>query len=96
TGLRDDPGAVVEGARPEDVALVTGRTDDALDAFRDRIAQGAGDPETWVGLALAARAAGHPAGAPLLAAPELAMALHTGQDPLDLALALTPGGSPVP
>ncbi|MER5433195.1 HEXXH motif domain-containing protein [Streptomyces sp. NPDC002588] len=100
TGLRDDPGAVVEGARPEDVALVTGRWDEALAAFRARIARGEGDPESWVGLALAARATGHPAGPPLLAAPELAMALHEERngrcDPLDIGLALAETGSPVP
>lgn len=94
--LRDDPGAVVVGARPEDVALVEGRTAEALGAFRARIGRGDGDPETWVGLGLAARAAGDPAGEGLLARPELAMALHTelnGQaDPLELgrALAATP------
>ncbi|GAB7109275.1 HEXXH motif domain-containing protein [Streptomyces phaeofaciens JCM 4814] len=87
--VRDDPGAVVEGARPEDVALVTGRVSEALDAFRARIARGDGDPESWVGLGLAARATGNPAGAALLAAPELAMALYAeaggrGRDPLEL------------
>ncbi|MFF3939167.1 HEXXH motif domain-containing protein [Streptomyces phaeofaciens] len=87
--FRDDPGAVVEGARPEDVALVTGRVSEALDAFRARIASGDGDPESWVGLGLAARATGNPAGAALLAAPELAMALYAeaggrGRDPLGL------------
>ena len=53
-----------------------GRAVDALDAFRARIDRGDGDPETWVGLGLAARAAGDPAGDGLLARPELAMALH--------------------
>ncbi|MEU2298701.1 HEXXH motif domain-containing protein [Streptomyces antibioticus] len=89
TGLDDDPGAVVEGARPEDVALVTGRTAEALEAFRDRIVRGDGDPESWTGLALAAHATGDPAGEALLAAPERALALYArlgnqGSDPLEL------------
>ncbi|MFI9250179.1 HEXXH motif domain-containing protein [Streptomyces sp. NPDC053069] len=84
------PGAVVEGARPEDVALVTGRTGEALDAFRSRIVRGEGDPETWTGLALAARAHGDPGGEALLAAPELAMALYAlgERDPLELGRTL--------
>jgi hypothetical protein len=90
--LRDDPGAVVAGARPEDIALVEGRTVEALGAFRARIDRGEGDPETWVGLGLAARAAEDPAGDGLLARPELAMALHTELDgqagPLELGRAL--------
>ncbi|MFD8132525.1 HEXXH motif domain-containing protein [Streptomyces mirabilis] len=96
--LRDDPGAVVAGARIEDIALVEGRTAEALSAFRARIGRGDGDPETWVGLGLAARAAGDPAGDGLLARPELAMALHgelDGQaDPLALGRALANGPGP--
>ncbi|MFE7812959.1 HEXXH motif-containing putative peptide modification protein [Streptomyces sp. NPDC057433] len=91
-GLRDDPGATVSGARPEDVALVAGRAAEALRAFRARILGGDGDPETWVGLGLAARAEGDPAGEGLLARPHLAMAVH-GElggraDPLELGRAL--------
>ncbi|KAB1147326.1 HEXXH motif domain-containing protein [Streptomyces luteolifulvus] len=86
--LREDPGATVDGARPEDVDLVTGRTTPALAAFRARIARGDGDPETWVGLGLAARAEGDPAGEALLARPELAMAQYADAggrpDPLEL------------
>lgn len=91
--LRDDPGAVVEGALAEDVALVEGRTEEALRAFHARALRG-GDPDAWVGLGLAARAAGDPAGEGLLAHPDHAMALHTalaGQaDPLELGRALAP------
>ncbi|MFE2585718.1 HEXXH motif domain-containing protein [Streptomyces sp. NPDC059378] len=85
-----DPEALAEGARFEDVALVTGRTDEALDAFRSRITRSGGDPESWTGLALAARATGDPAGETLLAAPELAMALYPQwhRDPLELGRAL--------
>lgn len=88
--LREDPGATVEGARPEDVALVTGDTAAALRAYRERILRGRGDPETWVGLGLAARAAGDPAGEALLARPELAMAVRAelGADPLAVARGL--------
>jgi HEXXH motif-containing protein len=90
--LRDDPGAVVSGARPEDVDLVSGRTGEALKAFRARILGGDGDPESWVGLGLAARAEGDPAGERLLARPELVMAVHRelggDTDPLDLARGL--------
>ncbi|MEV7860839.1 HEXXH motif domain-containing protein [Streptomyces hirsutus] len=98
-GLRDDPGAVVSGARPEDVDLVTGRTAEALRAFRARILGGDGDPETWVGLGLAARAEGDAAGEGLLAHPHLAMAVHSEldgrADPLELgrALAVADGDS---
>nr|WP_260859847.1 HEXXH motif-containing putative peptide modification protein [Streptomyces cupreus] len=88
--LREDPGATVEGARPEDIALVTGDTAAALSAYRERILRGAGDPETWVGLGLAARSAGDPAGEALLARPELVMAVHAelGADPLEVARGL--------
>ncbi|MFE6333308.1 HEXXH motif domain-containing protein [Streptomyces sp. NPDC057806] len=88
--LREDPGATVEGARPEDAALVTGDTEGALRACRERILSGRGDPETWVGLGLAARAAGDPAGAALLERPELVMAVHAelGGDPLAVARGL--------
>ncbi|MER7486924.1 HEXXH motif domain-containing protein [Streptomyces sp. NPDC126497] len=92
--LRDDPGATVSGARPEDVDLVTGRTAEALRACRARIARGEGDPETWVGLGLAARAEGDPAGEGLLAHPELVTALYTEldgrADPLELGRAFAP------
>ncbi|MGV9450075.1 HEXXH motif domain-containing protein [Streptomyces sp. NPDC003635] len=92
--LCDDPGATVEGARPEDVALVRGDTAQASRAFRERILRGAGDPETWVGLGLAARAAGDPAGEALLARPELVMAVHgelgPDADPLATALLTRP------
>ncbi|MFI1566168.1 HEXXH motif domain-containing protein [Streptomyces sp. NPDC020490] len=96
--LRDDPGATVAGARPEDVALVEGRTADALHTLRERVLRGDADPETWVGLGLAARAEGDPAGAGLLSRPELAIALHAelggAADPLALgrALAADAGG----
>ncbi|MDT9698803.1 HEXXH motif domain-containing protein [Streptomyces sp. P17] len=88
--LREDPGATVEGARPEDVALVTGDTAAALRAYRERILHGDGDPETWVGLGLAARAAGDPAGETVLARPELVMAVHAelDGDPLEVARGL--------
>jgi HEXXH motif-containing protein len=90
--LRDDPGAVVGGALPEDVSLVAGHTAEARRAFHARIVRSDGDPEAWVGLGLAARAEGDRAGEGLLACPELAMALHTelnGQaDPLELGRAL--------
>lgn len=90
--LRADPGATVEGARPEDVALVTGDAKTALGLCRERIVRGDGDPESWVGLGLAARAAGDPAGEALLARPELVMAVHTERggaaDPLDVARSL--------
>ncbi|MFJ1974295.1 HEXXH motif domain-containing protein [Streptomyces sp. NPDC087903] len=86
--LRADPGATVEGARPEDADLVMGRTAEARAAFRTRIVRGDGDPESWVGLGLAARAEGDPAGAELLAHPHLAMARYAGSDgsadPLEL------------
>ncbi|MBZ9641943.1 HEXXH motif domain-containing protein [Streptomyces sp. PSKA30] len=92
--LRDDPGATVSGARPEDIDLVTGRTAEALRACHARIVRGEGDPETWVGLGLAARAEGDPAGEGLLAQPELAAALHTEldgrADPLELGRMLAP------
>ncbi|WP_129798488.1 hypothetical protein [Streptomyces sp. F001] len=42
--LRDDPGATVSGARPEDIDLVTGRTAEALRACHARIVRGEGDP----------------------------------------------------
>ncbi|MGW4669628.1 HEXXH motif domain-containing protein [Streptomyces sp. NPDC004324] len=91
--LRDAPGAVVTGALPEDVALVEGRTEEALDGFRARVVRG-GDPDAWVGLGLAARARADRAGEGLLARPELAMALHTAldgrADPLELGRALAP------
>ncbi|MER6674500.1 HEXXH motif domain-containing protein [Streptomyces sp. NPDC000983] len=96
--LREDPGATVEGARPEDIALVTGDNARALEAFRARILRGDGDPETWVGLGIAARASGDPAGGALLARPELVMAVHaelgTDADPLDAArgITLSPSG----
>ncbi|MFE0672107.1 HEXXH motif domain-containing protein [Streptomyces sp. NPDC058867] len=90
--LREDPGAAVEGARPEDIALVTGDTAGALAAFRARLLRGDGDPETWVGLGLAARAAGDPAGEALLGRPELVMAAHAElgweSDPLETARGL--------
>ncbi|MFH0519230.1 HEXXH motif domain-containing protein [Streptomyces sp. M41] len=90
--LRDDPGGTVSGARPEDIALVTGDPAGALSACLARIGRGDGDPETWVGLGLAARAAGDPAGDALLARPQWAMALHTElggrADPLRLGRAL--------
>ncbi|MFB6642641.1 HEXXH motif domain-containing protein [Streptomyces chartreusis] len=90
--LRDDPGATVSGARPEDVALVTGRGAEALRTCHTRIVRGDGDPETWVGLGLGARAAGDPAGAGVLAHPELVMALHARlggrADPLELGRAV--------
>ncbi|MGW3631466.1 HEXXH motif domain-containing protein [Streptomyces sp. NPDC005122] len=91
--LRDDPGAVVAGALDEDVALVEGRTTEALHAFHERAVRG-GDPDAWVGLGLAARAGADRAGEGLLARPELAMALHTALDgragPLELGRALAP------
>ncbi|MFE2135567.1 hypothetical protein ACFW9X_20590, partial [Streptomyces sp. NPDC059466] len=91
--LRDDPGAVVSGALDEDVALVEGRTPEALHAFHERAVRG-GDPDAWVGLGLAARAGADRAGEGLLAHPELAMALHTAldgrADPLELGRALAP------
>ncbi|WP_328872223.1 HEXXH motif domain-containing protein [Streptomyces sp. NBC_00287] len=88
--LRENPGATVEGARPEDVALVTGDTEAALRAYRERILRGEGDPETWVGLGLAARAAGDPAGEAVLARPELVMAVHAelDGDPLEVSRGL--------
>ncbi len=90
--LRGDPGRTVSGARPEDVALVTGHTAEALSTCRARIAHGDGDPETWVGLGLAARAAGDPAGEGLLSHPQWAMAVYAElagrADPLHLGRAL--------
>ncbi len=90
--LRADPGATVEGARPEDAALVGGDPERAARLCRERIGRGDGDPETWVGLGLAARASGDPAGAALLARPELVMAVHAelgaGADPLETARGL--------
>ncbi|MGP4088839.1 hypothetical protein, partial [Streptomyces sp. KR55] len=60
----------------------------ALRACHARIVRGEGDPETWVGLGLAARAEGDPAGEGLLAHPELVAALHAEldghADPLEL------------
>ncbi|MFJ3248794.1 HEXXH motif domain-containing protein [Streptomyces sp. NPDC086782] len=95
--LRDDPGATVSGARPEDIDLVTGRTAEALCACHARIVRGEGDPETWVGLGLAARAEGDPAGEGLLARPELAAALYAELDgrvdPLELGRVLASGAS---
>ncbi|MEV0172915.1 HEXXH motif domain-containing protein [Streptomyces sp. NPDC050803] len=90
--LREDPGATVSGARAEDVALVSGDTAGALCAFRERILRGGGDPETWVGLGLAARAGGDPAAEVVLARPELVMAVHAelgaDADPLETARGL--------
>ena len=92
--LRDDPGATVSGARPEDIDLVTGRTAEALRACHARIVRGEGDPETWTGLGLAARAEGDLAGEGLLAHPELAAALYTEldgrADPLELGRTFAP------
>ncbi|MGW6057658.1 HEXXH motif domain-containing protein [Streptomyces sp. NPDC055189] len=86
--LRPDPGAVVEGARPEDVALVTGDTALARQRFEDRILE-EGEPEAWVGLGLALRAEHHPAADTLLTRPEFVMAVHAelggGVDPVRLA-----------
>ncbi|MGW1953779.1 HEXXH motif domain-containing protein [Streptomyces sp. NPDC001920] len=90
--LRGDPGGTVSGARPEDIALVTGRTAEALSTCHARIVHGDGEPETWVGLGLAARAAGDPAGEVLLSRPQWAMALYAElaerADPLHVARAL--------
>lgn len=93
--LRDAPGAVVTGALPEDIALVEGRTEEALAGFRARVVRdGDPDADAWVGLGLAARARADRAGEGLLAHPELAMALHTAlggrADPLELGRALAP------
>ncbi|AWW38916.1 hypothetical protein ADL00_21105 [Streptomyces sp. AS58] len=94
--LRDEPGATVAGARPEDLDLVTGRTAEALDAYWALVARGEGTPENWVGLGLAARAEGDPAGDGLLAHPELAAALYAEldgrADPLELGRRLTAPG----
>ncbi|MFJ9628327.1 HEXXH motif domain-containing protein [Streptomyces sp. NPDC101175] len=68
----------VEGARPEDLALVTGDHDTARTRFGDRILHGDGqDPDAWSGLGLALRAQGHPAAEVLLRRPEFVMAVHT-------------------
>lgn len=90
--LRGDPAGTVSGARPEDVALVTGQSVEALSACHARIVRGDGDPETWVGLGLAALAVGDPAADGLLTRPHWAMALHAEldgrADPLKLGRAL--------
>ncbi|MGW7086930.1 HEXXH motif domain-containing protein [Streptomyces sp. NPDC054871] len=86
--LRAAPGEVVEGARPEDVALVTGDTGWARQRFEARIIE-EGAPEAWVGLGLALRAEHHPAADVLLTRPEFVMAVHAelggAVDPVRLA-----------
>ncbi|MBK3578273.1 HEXXH motif domain-containing protein [Streptomyces sp. MBT65] len=87
----------VEGARPEDIALVTGDHDTARARFTDRILHvGGADPDAWSGLGLALRAQGHPAAEVLLRRPEFVMAVHaalsqdTDTDPVRLAIACSP------
>ncbi|MGW6267576.1 HEXXH motif domain-containing protein [Streptomyces sp. NPDC055060] len=86
--LRRAPEAVVEGARPEDVALVTGDTDWARLRFETRVHED-GAPEAWVGLGLALRAVDHPAAHVLLTRPEFVRAVHAelggDVDPVGLA-----------
>ncbi|GGV28867.1 HEXXH motif domain-containing protein [Streptomyces longisporoflavus] len=87
--LRTEPGAVVEGARPEDVALVTGDAGWARQRFEARISE-EGGPEAWAGLGLALRAQRHPAADVLLTRPEFVMAVHAelgggSVDPVRLA-----------
>ncbi|MEV8313667.1 HEXXH motif domain-containing protein [Streptomyces sp. NPDC059900] len=89
--LGPDPGAVVEGARPEDIALVTGDAALARQRFEARVRE-EGGPEAWVGLGLALRAEHHPAAEVLLTRPEFVMAVHaelggSGTDPVRLASA---------
>lgn len=73
----DAAAGAVEGARPEDLALVTGDHDAARAAFTDRIVRGPGpDPDAWSGLGLALRARGHPAAGVLLERPEFVLAVH--------------------
>jgi HEXXH motif-containing protein len=83
----------VEGARPEDLALVTGDHDTARARFTDRVLCGP-DPDAWSGLGLALRAQGHPAAEPLLRRPEFVMAVHAElgreADPVRLAAAFHP------
>ncbi|MEV0322841.1 HEXXH motif domain-containing protein [Streptomyces sp. NPDC050658] len=84
------PGAVVEGAHPEDVALVTGDIDRARRRFERRVREGDASPDAWVGLGLALRAESHPAAEVLLARLEFVMAVHAavgGGDPVRLASA---------
>ncbi|QNP75203.1 HEXXH motif domain-containing protein [Streptomyces roseirectus] len=89
----EDPGTVagaVEGARAEDVALVTGDPAVARAAFTARILRGP-DPDAWSGLGLALDAQGHPAAQVLLERPEFVLAVHRelggGTDPVELAAA---------
>ncbi|MCX4673149.1 HEXXH motif domain-containing protein [Streptomyces sp. NBC_01381] len=82
------PGAVVEGARPEDVALLTGDVDGARQSFEARVRAGSAAPDAWVGLGLALRAEQHTAAQVLLTRPEFVMAVHAelgGGDPVHLA-----------
>ncbi|MEU6761656.1 HEXXH motif domain-containing protein [Streptomyces sp. NPDC046853] len=81
--LRPDPGAVVEGARPEDVALVTGDAASARRLFEARVRE-EGGPDAWVGLGLALRAERHPAADVLLARPEFVMAVHAALGGVDV------------
>jgi len=86
----DTAGRAVEGARPEDVALVTGDHDTARARFTERVLRGP-DPDAWSGLGLALRAQGHPAAEVLLRRPEFVMAVHSAlghdTDPVRLAAA---------
>ncbi|MHC5903193.1 hypothetical protein ACVNF4_04670 [Streptomyces sp. S6] len=80
----------VEGALPEDLALVTGDLGAARARFTERVLRGP-DPDAWVGLGLALRGQGHPAAGVLLSRPELVSAVHAllgGEgDPVRLAAA---------
>ncbi|MFF7330344.1 aKG-HExxH-type peptide beta-hydroxylase [Streptomyces sp. NPDC008150] len=93
--LADDASALrglaveaVEGACPEDLALVGGDHETARTRFTERILHGP-DPEAWSGLGLALRAQGHPAADVLLRRPEFVMAVHAAlggdTDPVQLA-----------
>ncbi|MEU5998771.1 HEXXH motif domain-containing protein [Streptomyces sp. NPDC047197] len=93
--LRSAPGAVVEGARPEDVALVTGDTGWARQRFEARVVE-EGTPEAWVGLGLALRAERHPAAHVLLTRPEFVRAVYAERgggsvDPVRLVSSFRPG-----
>ncbi|HEY8982668.1 MAG TPA: HEXXH motif domain-containing protein [Streptomyces sp.] len=78
----------VEGALPEDLALVTGDHRAARARFTERVLRGP-DPDAWAGLGLALRGQGHPAAGVLLSRPEFVSAVHArlggDGDPVRLA-----------
>ncbi|MET8977047.1 HEXXH motif domain-containing protein [Streptomyces sp. NPDC004539] len=80
----------VEGARPEDLALVTGDHRTARALFTERVLRGP-DPDAWSGLGLALRGQGHPAADVLLSRPEVVLAVHAllggDADPVRVAAA---------